>query len=52
MGRVADIANNVNKRKAPALLTQTRGMPGEQRQRFFNNETVDHAAGYVPGEGG
>ena len=42
----------INEKHLSLIDPDARKYLSEQRQRFFNNEAVDHAEGYVPGEGG
>ena len=42
----------INEKHLSLIDPEARQYLSEQRERFFNNEAVDHAEGYVPGEGG
>ncbi len=42
----------INEKHLSLIEPEARKYLSEQRARFFNNETVDSADGYVPGNGG
>ena len=42
----------INEKRLSLIEPEARKYLSEQRTRFFNNETVDNADGYVPGNDG
>ena len=42
----------INEKHLSLIEPEARKYLSEQRALFFNNESVDHVEGYVPGDGG